>query len=109
MWDNVANELAEGDNSCLFEAIHYASYLNVYKKVGGNGYVVAWIIPHFFGNHLWEDVDVLVVLHGCAKVEVFDVDSEVTGTFVGIGDGAIYVELGIEHAHGGRYGIARVV
>ena len=71
--------------------------------------VVAWIIPHFLGNHLWEDVDVLEVLHGRAKVEVFDVDAEKAGTFVGVRDGSIYVDLGIEHAHGRRAGIAGLV
>ena len=49
------------------------------------------------------------ILHGRAKVEVFDVDAEVAGTSVGIGDGAMYVEFGIEHAHGGRDGISGVV
>ena len=71
--------------------------------------VVSWIIPHFLGNHIWEEADVLVVLHGRAKVEVFDVNAEVEVTFVGIGDGAIYVELGIDHAHSGRAGIIGVV
>ena len=68
--------------------------------------VAAWIIPHFLGNHIWEDADVLVVLHGHAKVEVFDVDAKVASTSVGIRDGAIYVELRIEHAHGWRAGIS---
>ena len=71
--------------------------------------MVAWNIPHFLGKHIWEDTDVLVVLHGHAKVEVFDVDAEVSGTFLGIVDGAIYVELGIKHANGGGSVIARVV
>ena len=84
-------------------------YFKVYKTAGGDGDVVVWIIPHFLGEHLWEDADVLVVLHGSAKVEVFDVDAKVSGTFLGIGNGAIYVELGIEHEHGGRAGIARVL
>ena len=79
------------------EAIHAASYFKVYKTIGGDGFIVPWIIPHFLGDHFWEDADVLVVLHGRAKVEVFDVDAKVAGTFVGIGYGAIYVELGIEH------------
>ena len=51
----------------------------------------------------------MVVFHGRSKVEVFDVDAEVAGTFVGVGDSAVYVELGIEHTHGGRAGIAGVV
>ena len=68
-----------------------------------------WIIPHFLENHLWEDTNVLVVLYGRAKVEVFDIDAKLSGTFAGIRYGAIYVELGIEHAHGGRSGITRVV
>ena len=105
VWGEVVNELVEGNYSCLFEAIHAASYSKVYKNVGRNGDVVAWIIPHLLGNHLWEDVDVLVLLHGSAKLEVFDIDAEVAGTFVGIGDGAIYVELGIKHYHGRRAGI----
>ena len=71
--------------------------------------VVVRIIPHFLGNHLWEDTDVLEVLHGRAKVEVFDVDAKVAGTFMGIIDGAMYVEFGIEHAHSGRDGINGVV
>ena len=49
----VANELVEGDDSCLFEAIHAASYLKVYVTVGGDVDVVVWIIPHLLGNHLW--------------------------------------------------------
>ena len=61
------------------------------------------------GKHLWENADVLVSLDGHAKVEVFDVNAKVLGTFVGIGGGAIYVELGIKHAHGGGSGIARLV
>ena len=89
VWDELVNELVEGNDSCLFEAIHAASYFKVYKTVDRNGDVVAWIIPHFLGNYLWEDVDVLLVLHGRAKVEVFDIDAKVAGTFVGIGDGAI--------------------
>ena len=71
--------------------------------------VVTGIIPHFLGNHLWEDVDVLEVLHGRAKVEVFDVDAKVAGTFLGIGDDAIYVEFGINHAHCRRSDIAGLV
>ena len=68
VWGEVANELVEGDESCIFEAIHAASYFKVYKTVCGNGDVVAWIIPHFLGDHIWEDADVLVLLHGRAKV-----------------------------------------
>ena len=109
VWAEVANESAEGNYSCLFEAIHAASYFKVYKTVGGNGDVVAWMIPHFLGNHIWEDPDVLVVLHGCAKEEVLDVDAKVAGIFLVIGDSAIYVELDIEHAHGRRSSIAGVV
>ena len=109
VWGEVANELVKGDDSCLFEAIHAALYFKVYKTVGDDGDVVAWIIPHFLGNHLWEDADVLVVLHGRDKVEVFNVNDEVAGTFLGIGNGDIYVELGIEHANGGRSGITGVV
>ena len=71
--------------------------------------VIAWIIPHFLRNHFWEDADVLEVSHGIYKLEVGDVDTEVAGTFVGVRDGDIYVELGIEHAHIGRAGIPRVV
>ena len=109
MWCEVANELVEGNDSLLFDAIHDFSYFKVYKTVGGDGDVVAWIIPHFLGGHLWEDADVLLVFHGRAKVEVFDVNAKVSGTFVGIRDGAIYVEIDIEHTHGGRSGISRVV
>ena len=53
VWGEVVNELVEGDDSCLFDAIHAASYFKVYKTVGGDGDVAAWIIPHFLGNHLW--------------------------------------------------------
>ena len=109
MWCKVVNELVKGDDSCLFEAIHATSYIKVYKTVGGDVDVVAWIILHFLGNHLWEDAYVLEVLHGHVNVEVVDVDAKVAGTFVGVGDGAIYVELAIEHAHSGRAGIAGVV
>ena len=70
VWGEVANYLVEGNYSCLFEAIPSAYYLKLFKTVSGDGDVVAWIIPHFLGNHLWEDTDVLVVLHGRAKVEV---------------------------------------
>ena len=108
-WGEVSNELVKGDDSCLFEAIYASSYFKIYKTVGGNGDVVEWIITHFLGDHIWEDVDVLVVLHGHAKVEVFDVGAKLPGAFVGIGDGAICVKLGIKHAHGGRYGIAGLV
>ena len=58
IWGKVANKLVEGDDSCLFEAIHAASYLKVYKTAGDNVDVVSWIIPHFLGNHIWEDADV---------------------------------------------------
>ena len=50
----------------------------------------------------------MVVLHGRAKVKLLDFNAEVAGTFVGIRDGSIYVELGIEHAHGGRASITGV-
>ena len=106
VWGEVANELVEGNDSLLFDAIHDFSYFKVYKTVGGDGDVVAWIIPHFLGGHLWEDTYVLVVFHGRAKVEFFDVDAELSGTFVGIGDGDIYVEIDIEHTHSGRSGIS---
>ena len=109
VWGKVSNKLVKGDDSCLFEAIHAASYLKVYKTAGDDVDVVSWIIPHFLGDHIWEDADVLEVLHGRAKVEVFDVDAELVGTFVGIGDGAIYVELGIDHTHDGIAGISEVV
>ena len=39
--------------------LHATSYFKVYKTVGEDGDVAAWIIPHFLGNHLWEDADVL--------------------------------------------------
>ena len=109
MWVEGENKLAKGNDSCLFEAIYVASYPKLYKTVGGDVDVVAWIIPHFLGNHIWEDADLLEVLHGRAKVEVFDVDDELVGTFVGIGDGAIYVEFIINHTHDRRAGISRVV
>ena len=109
VWGKVANKLVEGNDLCLFEAIHAASHFKVNITIGGNGDVKAWIIQHFLGNHIWEEADVLVVLHGRAKVEVFDVDAKVSGTFLVIIDGSIYVELVIEHAHGGRDEVARVV
>ena len=83
VWGNVANKLFKGDEYCLIEAIHAASYFKVYKTVGGDGGIVAWIIPHLLGNHPWEDTNVLVVLHRRAKVEVFCVDAKVGGTFFG--------------------------
>ena len=61
------------------------------------------------GDYIWEDANILVVLHGRAKVDFFDVNAEVAGTFVVIVYGSIYVELGINYAHGGGAGIARVV
>ena len=109
VWVEVANKLVEGDDSCLLEAIHTASYIKVYKTVSIDVDVVVWIIPQFLGKHIWEDADVLELLHGHAKVEIFYVDANVSGTFVGIGDSAIYVQFGIEHAHGGRASIDRVV
>ena len=83
VWGKVSNKLVETDESCLFEAIHAALYLKVYKTIGGDVHVVAWIIPHFLGEHIWDDVDVLEVLHVNAKVEVFDDDTKVVGTFFG--------------------------
>ena len=71
MRGKVANKLVEGHDSCLFDAIHAASYLKVYKTVGNDVDVVAWIIPHFSWNHIWEYADVLEVLHRRDKVEVF--------------------------------------
>ena len=109
VWGEVANNLVKGNESCIFEDIHAASYLKLYETVGGNVDVVTWIIPYFLGDHIWEGADVLEVLHGCAKVEVFDVDAELVGTFVGIGDGAIYVEFIINHTHDRIAGISRVV
>ena len=59
VWGEVSKISVEGNDSCLFEAIHAAFYLKVYKTVGGDVDVVVWIIPNFLGNHLWEDADVL--------------------------------------------------
>ena len=59
VWVKVANNLVEGDEYCLFEAIHAALYLKVHKTAGGDVDFVAWIIPHFLGNHIWEEMDVL--------------------------------------------------
>ena len=36
IWGEVANKLVEGDDSCLFEAIHAALYIKVYKIVGSD-------------------------------------------------------------------------
>ena len=109
MWVELANKLVKVNESCLFEAIHAALYFKVYKTVGGDWGVVAWIVPHFLRNHIWEDADVLVIFYGRTKVEFFDVNSEVAGTCLGIGDGAIYVDLDIKNAHGRRSGIDGLV
>jgi hypothetical protein len=52
---------------------------------------IAWSVPDFLGYPFGEDVDVLVVLHWCAKVVVFDVDAQIAGPFVGVRDGAVDV------------------
>jgi hypothetical protein len=64
--------------------------------------------PRLLGDHFGEDTDVLEILHWCTKIKVFDVDSKIAGAFVGIGDGAVDVQLGVKHGDGGRTGVARV-
>ena len=59
--------------------------------------VISWILPYFLINHAWKDADELVIFYGGAKVEVFGFYSDVTGSFVGIGDGAVYMYFYIEH------------
>jgi hypothetical protein len=67
------------------------------------------VVPHFLWDNGWADLDVLVVAHGGAKVVIFYVKPEVAGAFAGIGDGAIDVDLGVEHGDGGGARIAGVI
>ena len=99
----------EGEDVGFFEAIHAPSDLEVDESVGRDVDGVAGIVLYFFEGHFRENADVLVVGHGGAKVEVFEVDAEILGAFVGVGDGGVDVQLGVEHRDGRRAGVAGVV
>ena len=79
----MASELFEGEDAGFFEAIHAPSDFEVDEAVGRDVDGVAGIVPHFFGGHFRENADVLVVGHGGAEVEVFEVDAEIPGRLCG--------------------------
>ena len=104
----MTSELFEGEDAGFFEAIHAPSDLEVDESVGRDVNGVAGIVPHFFGDHFRENPDVLLVDHGGAEVEVFEVDAKIPGAFVGFEDGGVDVQLDVEHGDGGQAGVAGV-
>ena len=105
----MASKLFEGEDAGSFEAIHAPSDLEVDESVDRDVDGVAGIVPHFFGDHFRENADVLAVGHVGAEVEVFEVDAEIPGAFLGVGDGGVDLQLGVEHGDSGRAGVTGVV
>jgi hypothetical protein len=108
-WGKFVNKLFECDDACFLEAVHASADFEVDETVGVDVWSITWVVPYFLGDHFGEYTDVLEVLHRGIKIEVYDVDKEITSTFVCIGDGAVDVQLGVEHGYCGRTGVARVV
>ena len=52
---------------------------------------------------------VLAVVHGRAEIIVRDVEAKVAGTFVGIRNSAVDVDLCVQHGNGGRAGVTVVI
>jgi hypothetical protein len=70
---------------------------------------VARIFPELCWDGRGRDSDVLVVGHGCSEEVVFDIESEMSSSFVRVGNGAVYVNLGVESRDSWRASVARVV
>ena len=64
----MASDSFEGENAGFFEAIHAPSDLEVDESVCRDVDGVARIVTLFFGDHFWENANVLVVGHGGAEV-----------------------------------------
>jgi hypothetical protein len=103
------NELVEGDNGGLFEAVHTVSDFEIYIAISLDGDGVARIGPDFLRNDGRGDVDVLVIGHRSAKEIVLDVKSEVASAVFGMGDSAVDADFGIEHGNGWGADVARVI
>jgi hypothetical protein len=61
------------------------------------------------GNDVWADAHALEAVHGGAEAAVLDIEAEVAGAAAGVRNGAVDMDLGVEHGDGGRTGIAWVI
>ena len=75
------------DDAGLIEAIHSLTDFEVYVSFRLDDELV--FFHDFIRYEFVVDAEVLVVLHRGAKVEVFDVDAHLAGSFVCIRDGAV--------------------
>ena len=103
------DELVERDDVGFLEAVHTATDFEIDVAVVGDVDVVAWIVPYFLGNVGWVDSHILEVLHGGAEIVVLDVEAEVASAFLGVGNGAVDVDLCVEHGDSWGAGVAGVV
>jgi hypothetical protein len=103
------DKLIERDDAGFLETVHALLFFDIDVAAMGNRDVVLRVVPPFLGDDGRADSDVLVVAHGGAKVVIFNVKAKVAGAFASIGDGAVDVDLGVQHGDGGGAGIARVI
>ena len=101
--------MVEGNDAGFLEAVHASANLEVDIAVVGYVYLVFWVVPNFLGDDGWVHPHVLEVLHGGAEVIFFYIQAQVAGSMFGIGDGAVDVDLGIQHRYSGGAGVAGVV
>ena len=105
----VLDEEVEGDDSGFFQAVHSFADFQVDETIGGDVDVVMGIIPNFLGNAPRSDAHILEIRHWGAEVVIFDVEAKVASAVFCVGNGAVDVDLGIQHGDGGGAGIAGVV
>ena len=103
------DELIESNDGGLFETVHASPDFEVDIAVVGDVDVIAWVVPDLLGDDGLGDAHVLKIGHGGAEKVVFDIETEVAGAVFGIRNGAVDMELGVEHRDGWGAGIAWVV
>jgi hypothetical protein len=96
----VLDEEVEGDDAGFFQAVHSFSDFQVDETIGGDVDIIVGVVPDFLGDDGRGDADILVVIHGGSQVLIFDVEAEVACSMLGVGDGAVEMDLGVQLGDG---------
>ena len=90
VWCQILDNCFEGVDSRFFEDVLTATNFDVHNFNGCNMGVICWVVRNFLRDHTWDDADVMVIFHGGAEVEVFDVYAKARCAFAGTRDCAVW-------------------